>query len=184
MRSRALSRHDGAASWESVSGRDSVVARSTGATLPILGPMCRVLCRDRSELAGSSHQRRCCVGTDGESPATGPNPAGRPAGPAPLWSCVVSSSPAVGLGHQPSNNTFARPATAPTRLHRPLQHPPAPPFARPATAATHHPRQQHDWPPAAPSTRPNDPLRWPPQRIQTCGLTSHDTISGTHTPRP
>ena len=49
-----------------------------------------------------------------------------------------------------------------------------------AAAPTHHPRQQHDWPPAAPSTRPNDPLRWPHQRIQTCGLTSNDTISGTH----
>ena len=33
---------------------------------------------------------------------------------------------------------------------------------------------------AAASTRPNDPLRWPHQRIQICGLTSHDTISGTH----
>ena len=34
--------------------------------------------------------------------------------------------------------------------------------------------------PAAPSTRPNDPLRRPHQRIRTCLLTSHYTISGTH----
>ena len=33
-----------------------------------------------------------------------------------------------------------------------------------------------------PSTRSNDPLRRPHQRIQTCRLTSHDTILGTHTP--
>ena len=60
--------------------------------------------------------------------------------------------------------------------------PPAPPLARPATTPTHHPRQQHDRPPAAPSTRPNDPLRWPHQRIQTCRLTSPDRVSGTHRP--
>ena len=34
-------------------------------------------CPDRSELVGSSRQRPCCAGTDAESPATGPNPAGR-----------------------------------------------------------------------------------------------------------
>ena len=67
-----------------------------------------------------------------------------------------------------------------SRLHRSLQHAPTPPLARPATSPTHHPRQQHDWTPVGPSTRPNDPLRWPHQRIQTGRLTSHDTILGTH----
>ena len=37
---------------------------------------------------------------------------------------------------------------------------------------------------AAPPTRPNDPLRWPHQRIQICRLTSHNTISGTHRQHP
>ena len=37
-------------------------------------------CPDRNEPVGSSRQRPCCVGTDAASPATGPNPAGRPAG--------------------------------------------------------------------------------------------------------
>ena len=49
-------------------------------------------CRDGNEPAGSSHPTPCCVGIHAESPATGPNPAGRRAGPALLWSCVVSSS--------------------------------------------------------------------------------------------
>ena len=34
-------------------------------------------CHDGGKPVGSSHQRPCCVGTDAESPATGPNPAGR-----------------------------------------------------------------------------------------------------------
>ena len=45
---------------------------------------------DGSEPAGSLHERPCCVGTDAESPAAGPNSAGRPGGPAPPWSCVAS----------------------------------------------------------------------------------------------
>ena len=45
----------------------------------------------------------------------------------------------------------------------------------------HHCQQRHDRPFAAFSACPNDPLRWPHQRIQTCRLASRDTISGTHT---
>ena len=74
----------------------SCIASTTGQRSPTRTGPCwvrsRRRCPDCSEPAGSSHQRPCCAGTDAASPATGPNPAGRPAGPAPRWSCVVSSS--------------------------------------------------------------------------------------------
>ena len=72
------------------------------------------------------------------------------------------------------------PTRPPTRESDPAldmeAQPPAPPLARPATTSAHHCEQQHDRPFAAFSTCPNDPLRWPHQRIQTCRLTSprHD----------
>ena len=70
--------------------------RTTGQRSPTRTGPCWVRsrrpCHDGGELAGSSHPRPCCVGIDAESPATGPNPAGRPGGPAPPWNCVASSS--------------------------------------------------------------------------------------------
>ena len=68
-------------------------------------------CPDGGELAGSSRQRPCCVGTDAESPATGPNPAGRLGGPAPLWNCVTSSS--TWPPTTPPGVTAASPANSP-----------------------------------------------------------------------
>ena len=68
-------------------------------------------CPDGGELAGSSRQRPCCVGTDAESPATGPNFAGRLGGPAPLWSCVTSSS--TWPPTTPPGVTAASPANSP-----------------------------------------------------------------------
>ena len=65
----------------------SCTDRTTDQRSPTRTGPCRVPsrrpCPDRSEPAGSSHQRPCCVGADAESPATGPNPAGRPGGPTP-----------------------------------------------------------------------------------------------------
>ena len=74
----------------------SCTARTADQPSPMRTGPCSVRsrrpCRDGNEPAGSSHPTPCCVGIDAESPATGPNPAGRRAGPALLWSCVVSSS--------------------------------------------------------------------------------------------
>ena len=60
----------------------SCTGRTTGQCSPMRTGPCWVRsrrpCPDGGELAGSSRQRPCCVGTDAESPATGPDPAGRP----------------------------------------------------------------------------------------------------------
>ena len=63
------------------------------------------------------------------------------------------------------------------RLHRSLQHAPAPPFTRPATTRRHRPpRPARQTPPS----RENGPLRRTHQRVPKCRLTSHDTVFGTH----
>ena len=74
------------------------------------------------------------------------------------------------------------PPTTPTthhRLHRPLQHPPPPPLTRPPTPGPARPSE-----PAIPAPRSHeiDTMRRTPQRVPTCGLTSHDRVSGTHRP--
>ena len=64
------------------------------------------------------------------------------------------------------------------RLHRSLQHAPAPPFTRPATTRRHRrcrPARQ------TPPSRENGPLWRTHQRVPKCRLTSHDTVFGTHT---
>ena len=65
-----------------------------------------------------------------------------------------------------------------SRLHRSLQHAPAPPFARSATTRRHRrcrPARQ------TPPSRENGPLWWTHQRVPKCRLTTNDTVSGTHT---
>ena len=66
------------------------------------------------------------------------------------------------------------------RLHRSLQHAPAPPFTRPATTRRHRPAR-----PArqSPPSRENGPLWRTHQRVPKCRLTSHDTVFGTHRAR-
>ena len=63
------------------------------------------------------------------------------------------------------------------RLHRSLQHAPAPPFTRPATTRRHRPPRPARQ--TSPS-RENGPLRRTHQRVPKCRLTSHDTVFGTH----
>ena len=78
-------------------------------------------CRDRSDLAGSSHQRPCCAGIDAESPATGPDPAGRPctsvelrrliiemATNNPTWGYRRITGEPLGLGHRVGASTVWR----------------------------------------------------------------------------
>ena len=83
---------------QSCAGR-TTAQRSPTRTGPCWVPSQRP-CPDRSELAGSSHQRLCCVGIDAESPAIGSNPAGRPGGPTPLWS-FAATRPNYGHPHPP-----------------------------------------------------------------------------------
>ena len=74
------------------------------------------------------------------------------------------------------NPTFSR-RLACRRLHRSLQHAPAPPFTRPATTRRHRPTR-----PArqSPPSRETGPLWRTHQRVPKCRLTSHDTVFGTH----
>ena len=64
------------------------------------------------------------------------------------------------------------------RLHRSLQHAPAPPCTRPATTRRHRRGRPARW---TPPSRENGPLWWTHQRVPKCRLTSHDTVFGTHT---
>ena len=63
-------------------------------------------CRDRSEPAGSSHQRPCWAGTEAASPAAGPVPAGRPGGPAPVWRILKQHG--VDPAPQPTSVTWTQ----------------------------------------------------------------------------
>ena len=89
-------------------------ARATDQPSPMRTGPCwvpsRRSCRDDSERAGSLRQRPCCDGTGAELPAIGLNHAGRLAGPAPLWICVVSSS--RWLPATPRGATAASPASS------------------------------------------------------------------------
>ena len=57
-------------------------------------------------------------------------------------------------------------------------HPPAPPFTRPATTRRHQPTRPARQTPPSPE---NGPLGRTHERVPKCRLTSHDTVSGTHT---
>ena len=65
------------------------------------------------------------------------------------------------------------------RLHRALQQPPTPPLARPTTPSTTPPAERQHLN-VSPSHQ-HDTIQRTHQRVPTCGLTSHNTISGTHT---
>ena len=91
VRSLACRCHDGCATNSVRCIANSVVPdwlRGTG--------HCSVLwrrrCLDHREPAGSSRQRLCCAGTDGESPGTGPNAHAHQDGQPPAPRFVASSS--------------------------------------------------------------------------------------------
>ncbi len=80
----------------------------------------------------------------------------------------------------PRPHPHLEPATTRTprrRLHRPLQHPPTTPLTQPTAT---RPEQIAEPAREAASPREVDPMRRTHQRVSTCRLTSHDTVSGTH----